>query len=437
MLGTMNILARAITSLVILAASAPAQLGWFIHSSIGLHAQTPLLVVATAQGLQAVAGADGAVSPGPSMALTVYQQRPGYWLPVGSTGFPAGHVLSQIVHDLGRGVTIVRLRRADHVPSNLTYEWNGTAWSTVSTTLHGGVTPWIGTAPPSIWPIAYDEATQLVFLVTNTETYQLDASGWSRQQIAGIQPSVQMEHGTFAYNPLRSTMTLVAYNTMWDFDAVYYTWTWYGNAPIWPFDDSMVFDPTVNRLHTGSYEWDGTQWSTVIGGPSTVAFDAVSQQLVGYSGGSFFYATRTPAYSITPFGNGCPNALGMPQLVVPREAVLAGVGGSAVIELNNIPQVPLAVPYLAIGFSNTAWGGGPLPCNLAPFGYSGCYLNVSPDYFSLGIGGTYGNGRWLFSAPLYSPAYLGMHYYVQGMAVELFGGASCSQGMDCMIGVGS
>jgi len=426
---------RILAAALFLTAQATAQLGWFQHSSLGVHGSTPVRVVATAQGLLAVAGSDSATFP---LALTAYRwQTPGYWLPVGSTAFPPGHVLAQVVHDRGRGVTIVRMKRIDQVVTNLTYAWNGTAWSVVSPTLIGGVTPIIGQAPPSCWPIAYDEVTQLVFVITNGETYQLDAVGWSRQNVAGIQPSVAMNRGTFAYNPLRMTMVLLSFNTMWEFDAQYYTWTWFANAPISQFDDDLIWDPSVQKLHTGSFEYNGSTWSTVANGPSSVAFDTVSQQMVGYNGNSFVYGTRTPAYSITPFGTGCPSSLGLPQLVVPREAVLAGIGGNAVIELNNIPQVPAAIPYLAIGFSNTTFGGGLLPYNLAPYGFNGCYLNVSPDWFSLGIGGLFGNGRWYFTAPLYNPAYLGMHFYVQGMVSHMFGGISMSVGMDCMIGVGN
>lgn len=89
---------------------------------------------------------------------------------------------------------------------------------------------------------------------------------------------------------------------------------------------------------------------------------------------SALFAQLLPA-QVTQFGAACPSG----NATTPQIAVLGApfAGSPFTIEVTGPPG---KTAYLILGFSNTTWGGTPLPFSFAPFGSPGCQGFVAPDF---------------------------------------------------------
>ncbi|MEQ1631994.1 MAG: kelch repeat-containing protein [Planctomycetota bacterium] len=104
----------------------------------------------------------------------------------------------------------------------------------------------------------------------------------------------------------------------------------------------------------------------------------------------------------------------------------------------EVTGVPLFSPCLGfIGFSNTSFGGTPLPFSLTPLNMSGCFAYQSADLnFALAATNNATNtAAWPLAIPN-DPIFLAMHIYLQALALE-FGGArfaTTTNGIEARIG---
>ncbi|MBI5851420.1 MAG: hypothetical protein HZB39_10420 [Planctomycetes bacterium] len=144
------------------------------------------------------------------------------------------------------------------------------------------------------------------------------------------------------------------------------------NYPAMRSDANLVFDSGRNRfvLHGGSGFAD--TWELELG----------------------------PSASYSTFGQGCIGSRGIPTLV-PQGSPTPRVGGAFTLQVNNLPWTGPA--FLFFGFSDTSYGGTPLPFNLGVLGAPLCSLLVSGDIL-YPVPNVLGVGTWSFPVPNY-PGY--------------------------------
>lgn len=118
------------------------------------------------------------------------------------------------------------------------------------------------------------------------------------------------------------------------------------------------------------------------------------------------------AGAFTPFGTGCAGSNGTPYLFGP---VTPLVGRDVPMIVANVP--PSAVPFVALGLSNTMWHASPLPLHLAVFGAPGCNALISPDVLLL-ANNYNGTAYTTFSIPPGLPPSLVPLLYAQGIVLD-------------------
>ena len=168
--------------------------------------------------------------------------------------------------------------------------------------------------------------------------------------------------------------------------------------------------------------WDGATW-TPLGSGMDDGVHSLAVLPGGdiVAGGAFFTAgdqvsvhfarwTVNPSAAANSFGAGCPGSVGTPNL---RVTSLPIVGSTFRSELTNI--VP-GVAVLAIGWSNSAWNGVPLPLSLSAFGLaSGCTNYTSIDMAQWSSHG--GTAGFAVTIPFDTTLY-GVRFYLQGACVD-------------------
>jgi hypothetical protein len=109
-----------------------------------------------------------------------------------------------------------------------------------------------------------------------------------------------------------------------------------------------------------------------------------SETTAGAARPGFSHSRETATAALAPylqaefaerFGFGCSQ-----RALLPMADVTAGrpqLGGS--FTLGTVAMIPGSLVGVAFGGSNTSWSGGALPWSLAPIGFPGCDLYVSPD----------------------------------------------------------
>lgn len=121
---------------------------------------------------------------------------------------------------------------------------------------------------------------------------------------------------------------------------------------------------------------------------------------------------------VTRFGSGCVDQTGHEPVI--GVGVGARLGKDLTINLSNAnPQLLAAV--LGLGYSNTSWGGVPLPFGLAAFGMPGCTWHVAGDVTltlpTVGQNGTRHHATHTITVPQQS-ALLGLDAYAQWLVLE-------------------
>lgn len=121
----------------------------------------------------------------------------------------------------------------------------------------------------------------------------------------------------------------------------------------------------------------------------------------------------TDSATYVTFGQGCPGSIGVP-ILSPALGQLPWTGSPFTVELTNLPATFLAI--MATGFSNTTWGGFPLPVSLTAVGMPNCDLYINPELlFAVSI--VDGRASWTLSMPA-TISLAGLHFYNQGAVLD-------------------
>ncbi len=172
----------------------------------------------------------------------------------------------------------------------------------------------------------------------------------------------------------------------------------------------VMFDGTTTNLqpgHTWTYTNGVMQRLVLPIEPSlrygaAMAYDPIRDVCVLFGGTSEFglfgdtWELRLPAAaSFTPFGAGCAGSRGVPGLAA-QTGSLPRAGTVFAASVTNLPWTGPAV--LALGVSDQAYGGTPLPLDLGFLGAPGCSLRASiEDLFVLT--NVLGAATWSFAIP--------------------------------------
>lgn len=116
--------------------------------------------------------------------------------------------------------------------------------------------------------------------------------------------------------------------------------------------------------------------------------------------------------AFTAFGTGCQGSAGVPNLF---SSATPYVGETLPIVMANIPASAPAL--LALGLSNSSWGGIPLPLDLGVFGATGCNAYVSGDAF-IPITNFSGTANINLALPASLLPSTGPRFFFQGIAID-------------------
>lgn len=178
----------------------------------------------------------------------------------------------------------------------------------------------------------------------------------------------------------------------------------------------------------------GLTWSTSNDGPADVSVDEVvflhnSTTLLAatHGRGLWTIAIREPV--VAQLGPGCAGSSGTPQLVTtaPR------IGQEVVLTCTGLR--PNHFGIFVLGFSNTSWGGVPLPLDLSVLGMPSCAQYCSVDQTTAMLA-PIGAMQTIVTLPAATPA-LGFQFYAQALGqdpgVNAFG-AAVSNGIALTVG---
>lgn len=228
-----------------------------------------------------------------------------------TTTGPAARQSAAMAFDTIRGRAVM-FGGMSHTTGPITYgqtwEWNGTTWTTVSTT---------GPSPRYLHAMAYDTARQNTVLFggladgsfRDTATWTWNGSSWSQATTTG--PATRFGHA-MAYDAARQRVILFGgYGGSGEIKTLLQdTWEWNGSAwskmastgPTPRQFHSMSFDPVRQRVvlfggrgQDGTslddlWEWNGTSWSLASGTnagareSSGMCFDNARQKLMVVGG---------------------------------------------------------------------------------------------------------------------------------------------------------
>ncbi|MBL8725519.1 MAG: hypothetical protein JNK49_15865 [Planctomycetes bacterium] len=335
---------------------------------------------------------------------------------------------------------------------NDTWEWDGVSWMPRN--------PTSSPSPRDYHAMAYDSARAVMACYGGwngstvfNETWEWNGVTWALRTLAATAYRLQ-NHG-MAYDRSRSQFVVYGgWNNLTGATGGYRgeTWEWDGGPQGWVLRSPavrpparrghvMVYDEARGRtvvcgghlsgqvLNADTWEWDGNSWSQrtpLVSPPAHVvassAYDSIRREVVAVGMGSTNDTWRlvpsVPA-EVMSRGQGCAGSVGMPVLSSSSRnwpVSLPWGGKSCVLEMSNLGPNPPNIPFVALGFSNTAWNGLPLPMSLAQFGLPNCTLYVAVDVL-VALANNGGRADWAFVAPG-SSAFLGFQMYAQGLVLD-------------------
>lgn len=356
--------------------------------------------------------------------------------------WPAARVHTALAFDSVRGRCVLFGGAAGATRFGDTWEWDGTTWSLR--------TPATAPSPRAGHALAYDRARARIVLfggntgVANAETWTWDGTTWTQAAPTAF-PSARVHHA-MAWDDARGVVVLFGGSSspggqpdlrdVWEWDGT--NWVDRTPSPVpatWPAArgyHALAFDPGRRRTYLfGGYtaasgrtretrEWDGTNWATISVPPSlstrmdhAMAFDARGR-IVLFGGDDGVPNGET--WQLTPaVANGSGTGCGAPPLTAAAPSGSRPVlGGVVQVNVTNVP--PGQPAFMALGSSNTAAGGIPLPLDLASLGMPGCWLYHNLVVFAVGCPSTgTTSARLLYVLPS-TPALLEAHLYMQAWA---------------------
>ncbi len=355
----------------------------------------------------------GGLQSGPSLSLNdTWTYDGASWTPLTPATTPPPRWGHKLVYDSQRGRIVTFGGRSPTLTANAndTWEWNGSDWSQVITANAPSVRAFYG--------MAYDDRRGKTVLyggglggsVTGGNlTWEYDGTNWTSVNTPLAMPG--LESPAMVYDKGRGVTVLFGgwngssatdYRTTWEYDGVDWTVKPTANAPLTGYRTGIVYDDARGRtVHYGGYaggaiqqtvwEYDGNDWTNVLqnAGPGKITEGYMTYSpalgVSVYFGGSGppvvgtvnnetrLYQGATTAIA-AKFGQACPTSAGLPTLTPTTTPVL---GSNYVLDLTNGAFSGIGV--IAHGFSNMSWLLGSLPADLSTYGFSGCRLEVSTD----------------------------------------------------------
>ena len=311
------------------------------------------------------------------------------WTEAATTG-PSARYYHAMAYDSQRGVTVLFGGIDTTGELGDTWEWDGTSWTQVATT---------GPLPRSDHAMAYDSQRGVTVLFGGAgpspspsfaDTWEWNGSSWTQATSTGTSPSARVVH-TMAYDSARGVTVLFG---GYDVSSVGDTWEWNGSS--WTL--AATTGPSAREVHAMVY--DSQRNVTVLFGGIDSSFNNL--------GDTWHWLPSSPG-SATTYGAGC----GSPSLTF-TPTTQADIGTTATALLNNAPSTVAAI---AIGWSNTTYGGSSLPLDLGSMGMPGCQQLQSLNALAEVI--VAGSGNVLqYDQPIpNSTIWFGVKFYTQGFCV--------------------
>lgn len=374
-------------------------------------------------------------------------------------------------HDQGRGRYVLFggrvLSGTATIDANDTWEFDGANWTQAAPAASPSARRWSA--------MAYDlnlgksvlfggSALGTTFL---GDTWTWDGSQWT-QLAPAASPSPRARgwlewdllHGRAIYFGGKNTTANTALAETWSWDGTTWTQIATANAPAWNAGNGVIsygmsYDVLRDRfvllggtrttasVSPQTYEFTGSDWllhntGGLAGrtGPAVAYVMATGKTYTfgGYSGSAFLGDTfeyQTDDWTgYVPFGAGCAGPAGVVTLA---EAHPAWLGETHRTTVGNLH--PLSLCFGLIGFSTTAWSGGPLPFPLLlayPQTAANCNLLVSPDasVFLPNVGGAADLALGLPN----DPGFLGFPFHVQALQLDPTFALSVSGGATLVFG---
>ncbi len=304
-----------------------------------------------------------------------------------------------------------------------------------------------------------------------SDFWSWNGTTWAQLTPATLPPA-RANHG-MAYDDLRNRTVVFGGKSgssrladVWEWDGAAWTDVTPQGTPAWGPDardgHAMAYDPRAERvvLHGGEtasgcqqdvWSWNGTEWTIHLAQSGSVPSARTGSQLIhdngtnrmllfaGGCGTSYtndLWQLSLPTFArATSYGSPCVGSRGPLTLSVINDS-LPIIGQTFQMEMSNVPTFSPCAGLL--GFSNTELNGVPLPFDLAFLSMPGCNAYMSKDLnFALPAPNNVLNTTaWDLAIPL-DPVFLSLHIYLQGLALELFGGgrfATVTNGVDARIG---
>ena len=354
-----------------------------------------------------------------------------------------------------------------------TWEWDGTDWTLAAPAGSGP------TARQCVM-LCYDPLRNETVLfgggtpsLVDNETWVWNGSTWTQRTPANAPPA--RWQGAMAFDPARGKIVLYGGATAGWASNFSDTWEWDGfdwqPAPLRRADGdwnpgardghAMAYDPRAERvvLHGGEtasgcqqdvWSWNGTEWTIHLAQSGSVPSARTGSQLIhdngtnrmllfaGGCGTSYtndLWELSLPTFArAESYGAGCPTVFGPLSLDVVGDSMPV-IGQTFDMELRNVPN--FTPSFGMIGLSNSSVGGVPLPIDLAFLRMPGCNAYQSNDLsVSLGLPNNATNATaWPINIPL-DPAFLALHIYCQGLALDFSGArfGTTSNAVDARVG---
>jgi len=352
-----------------------------------------------------------------------------------------------------------------------TWEYDGTTWTQVATT---------GPSPRRTATMCFDPLRNETVLFgggtissANAETWAWNGTTWT-QRTPATSPSPRFP-GAMAFDAARGKVVMYGgsdatyatnYSDTWDWDGSNWSPTNLRRAdgdwnPGARDGHAMAYDPRAERvvLHGGEttsgcqqdvWSWNGTEWTIHLAQSGSVPSARTGSQLIhdnstnrmllfaGGCGTSYtndLWQLSLPTFARSnSYGTPCVGSRGPLTLSVLNNS-LPVIGQTFQMEMSNVPVFSPCAGFL--GFSNTLINGVPLPIALDFVSMPGCFAYQSATLnVPIGLPNNILNtAAWDLAIPLDS-VFLGLHVYMQGLALEFGGGrrATVTNGVDARIG---
>lgn len=387
----------------------------------------------------------GGIQPSPSTILgQTWSWNGSLWTQLAPTGGTVARWGHGMVRNTNNNRLIVFGGRSPTLNAfaNDTQEWTGTAWQTIATANAPSARHQYGFAFDSVRGCAVlfggRTSTQ-----TLADTWEYDGANWTQRAPATTPPARQ--EMAMVYD---ASLGMVVMFGGFDGTSTVFgdTWVYDGNdwavvnpavAPSARYRMAAVYDSVRQRtvlfggysgtaILTDTHEFIGDDWrpvSTSVTVPTASTetyhgYDPVRRKFVLFGGFGGTFSSQVWEYTgantgyFSTFGTACPTVLGEPLLTsnIPR------INQPWTVMVNNVPTT-CEIVLFAFGLSNTTWGGGALPFDLAPLGLGGCNLLVAPDLINVQLA-TGGMAMNTFTFPN-NTALLNQRMYTQGILLDL------------------